>query len=138
MSAIIERYFSFHGRLARLPFFIRSIYLSIASTVLMIASIPLFANGSRILWWAGLVVVIAAIAVPALGEISLTVRRLHDLGLSGYHAIWVAAADAAGTILSYDNSDLALYVSLPLLAIGLWLLFWPGQAGANRFGETPA
>lgn len=135
MSSIVERYFSFHGRLARLPFFIRGVYLSIVMTVLIIASIPLFANGSRILWWAGLAVLIGAIAVPALGEISLTVRRLHDLGLSGYHAIWVSAADAAGTILSYGNEDLAIYAALPLLAIGLWLLFWPGQAGTNRFGE---
>ncbi len=135
MSAIVDRYFSFHGRLARLPFFIRSIYLSIASTLLLIASIPLFSSGSGVLWWAGLAVVIGAIAIPAVGEISLTVRRLHDIGLSGYHAVWVGAADAAGTVLSYGKTDVAIYLSLPLLAIGLWLLFWPGEAGANRFGE---
>lgn len=134
MPALIERYFSFHGRLARLPFFIRGVYLSIAMTVVMIASIPLFANGSRVLWWAGLAVLIGGIGAIAASEVSLTVRRLHDLGLSGYHVIWVAAADVAGSILSYSDNDTALYVALPLLAIGLWLLFWPGQAGTNRFG----
>jgi len=137
MSTILDRYFSFHGRLARLPFFIRGIYLSIVVTVFLVASIPLFANGSRILWWAGLAVLIVGIAIAVVSEISLTVRRLHDLGLSGYHAIWVGAADVVGTILSYSNEDLAVYLSLPLLAIGLWLLFWPGQAAANRFGEAP-
>lgn len=132
MPAIVDRYFSFHGRLARLPFFIRGVYLTIAMMVFLVASIPLFSSELR---WAGFAVLFGGIAVTAAGEISLTVRRLHDLGLSGYHAIWVAAADAAGTILSYGDTDLMVYLSLPLLLIGLWLLFWPGQARANRFGE---
>lgn len=134
MRAIIDRYFSFDGRLARLPFFIRGVYLSIAISVVIVASIPLFANGSRILWWSGLALLIGAIGAIAVSELSLTVRRLHDIGLSGYHAIWVGAADVVGSALSY-STEFVVYLSLPLLAIGLWLLFWPGQAGANRFGE---
>jgi len=27
--------------------------------------------------------------------------------------------------------------ALPLLAVDLWLTFWPGNAGANRFGDAP-
>ena len=63
------------------------------------------------------------------------VRRLHDLGLSGYHAIWVGATQFVSTVLSY-GSDLAVLASLPLGLVGLWLIFWPGNKQDNRFGEA--
>jgi uncharacterized membrane protein YhaH (DUF805 family) len=68
--------------------------------------------------------------------LSLAVRRLHDLGLSGYHAIWVEAADFGATVLSYGPPRMLL-LALPLAAINLWLLLWPGNAEANRFGAVP-
>src|ERR1700733_4673382 len=79
MTTFLDRYFSFHGRLARLPFFIRDIYLGIAGFVLFVASIPLFSNGGRVWWWVGFVEVIASIALFGVGAVSLIVRRLHDL-----------------------------------------------------------
>jgi hypothetical protein len=30
-----------------------------------------------------------------------------------------------------------MLAALPLAAVGLWLLFWPGNREANRFGERP-
>jgi uncharacterized membrane protein YhaH (DUF805 family) len=136
MTTFLDRYFSFHGRLARLPFFIRDIYLGIAGFVLLVASIPLFSNGGRVWWWVGFVEVIASIALFGVGAVSLIVRRLHDLGFSGYHAIWVGAAEAGWTVLSY-GPPASILLGLPLAAIGLWLTFWPGNAGANRFGDCP-
>jgi uncharacterized membrane protein YhaH (DUF805 family) len=133
MRGFFERYFSFDGRLARLPFFIRGVYLGIIGTMFLVASIPLFANGARALWWAGLAVVIGGIAFTLTSEVSLIVRRLHDLGLAGYHAIWVAAAEIGWTIMSY-GSDYAILLALPLFGVGLWLMFYPGQVSANRFG----
>jgi len=61
---------------------------------------------------------------------------LHDLGLSGYHAIWVSAAQTIWVPLSYGPPEVML-AGLPLAAVGLWLLFWPGNRGPNRFGEKP-
>jgi hypothetical protein len=69
-----------------------------------------------------------------VGGFSLTIRRLHDMGLSGYHAIWVSAAQAAWAPLSYGLPEVML-AGLPLAAVGVWLLFWPGNRGPNRFGE---
>jgi uncharacterized membrane protein YhaH (DUF805 family) len=135
MTGWIERYFSFEGRLPRLPFFIRNVYVSIAAAVLIIASIPLFSQGSRVLWWAGIVFLAIAMTASAVSLVSLMVRRLHDLGLSGYHAIWVGVAQVFSTALSY-GSDLAVLASLPLALIGLWLTFWPGQKTDNRFGPA--
>jgi len=126
MTAIAEWYFSFHGALARLPFFVRSIRLGIAISVLIIMSVPLFGSGLTLLWYAGVGVVIIALAALACGTLSLIVRRLHDIGLSGYHVIWVVAAQLGWTALSYGPPQVIL-LGLPLLGICLWLLFYPGK-----------
>jgi uncharacterized membrane protein YhaH (DUF805 family) len=126
MTKLRNRYFSFNGRLARLPSFARSFSLSVAAGVIFFASIPLFSNGARLWWWMGLVVVIASGAVLAVGLASLIVRRLHDLGMSGYNAIWVAVADVGGSVLSYAPPKVLL-LALPLFAINFWLTFWPGN-----------
>jgi|SRR5581483_8246184 len=132
----VGRFFSFDGRLARLPFFLRGIQVGIAASVIFIASLPLFMNGGRLLWWAGIVVVGAALAVLGVSAFSLTARRLHDLGLSGYHALWVVAANVLSEFLSRGSSK-AVLVSLPFAAVGLWLMFWPGNKAANGFGPVP-
>jgi uncharacterized membrane protein YhaH (DUF805 family) len=136
MIPLLERYFSFRGRLARLPFFIRTLYLNIAASLMLAASAPLLWSGGRIGWWAGLCGAAASLAVLAAGLVSLIVRRLHDLGFAGYHLIWAFAAEIAWTALSASGPRFVLD-ALPLLAIDLWLTFWPGNAGANRFGGAP-
>ncbi len=99
-------------------------------------SIPLFSSDTETGYWSGLIVVGAWIALICVGSISLFARRLHDLGLSGYHVIWVVAAQIGAATLSYGPLRVAL-VSLPLAAVGFWLQFWPGNKKANRFGEAP-
>jgi uncharacterized membrane protein YhaH (DUF805 family) len=135
MARIIERYLSFKGRLARLPYFARGFSLSIIAAALGMTSIPLFAQGGP-WWWIGILDVAAVLALLVVGVVSLMVRRLHDLGLSGYHAIWVGAAGAGSEVLSH-GPPIIMLAGLPLAAVGLWLLFWPGNRGANRFGEQP-
>jgi uncharacterized membrane protein YhaH (DUF805 family) len=137
MTNLLRRYFSFHGRLARLPFFIRTLYINIAWAVLTFANMPRFLNGSRALWWAGVVGVIASLVLFGTGLASIFVRRLHDLGFSGYHVVWVAAAEIVWTVLTYGPAG-GILLGLPLFAVDLWLTFWPGNASANRFGEVPA
>ncbi len=133
MANIVGRYFSFEGRLARLPFFARGIYLGVIALPVAMVSIFFFSR-EGLWWWLGISVVVAALVLLAVGSFSLTARRLHDLGLSGYHAIWVGAAQAAWVPLSYGPPEVIL-AGLPLAAVGLWLLFWPGNRGPNRFGE---
>ena len=50
--------------------------------------------------------------------------------------IWAFAAEVAWTALSASAPRFVLD-ALPLLAIDLWLTFWPGNANANRFGDRP-
>ena len=136
MTKLFDRYFSFDGRLARLPYFARSVSLGVTAGVIFFVSIPLFSNGGRLWWWMGLAVVMAALAFLIAGIACLIVRRLHDLGLSGCHAIWVGAARAGASILSCAPPKVML-LALPLFLINFWLTFWPGNKKANRFGEVP-
>jgi uncharacterized membrane protein YhaH (DUF805 family) len=136
MNTLLHRYFSFDGRLARLRFFARNFALGVGPGVLFIASLPLFATDTQLGFWAGVLVVIAGFAVFAVGVASLTVRRLHDLGLSGYHAIWAVAAQAGLVVLPYAPPAKSLF-ALPLAAAWLWVSFWPGSRTANRFGDVP-
>ena len=126
MTSIVDRYFSFHGALARLPFFVRNIHLGLAASVLVVLSVPLFGAGNALLWWAGVAVVTFTLVALIYGALSMIVRRLHDIGLSGYHAIWVAGAELGWTALSY-GPPAVVWLSLPLLGIQVWLLFYPGK-----------
>jgi uncharacterized membrane protein YhaH (DUF805 family) len=135
VANFVRRYLSFEGRLARLPFFGRGVFLGVVAAALGMASTPFFSR-EGLWWWLGILIVAAALILLFVGGVSLTIRRLHDLGLSGYHAIWVSAAQTISVPLSYGPPEVML-AGLPLAAVGLWLLFWPGKRGPNRFGEKP-
>jgi uncharacterized membrane protein YhaH (DUF805 family) len=62
--------------------------------------------------------VTALIAVVVLVLLALTVRRLHDIGTTGFWAV-------------------GLLVPWVSWAFYLLILLWPGQAGANRHGPDP-
>jgi uncharacterized membrane protein YhaH (DUF805 family) len=126
VARVLDRYLLFSGRLARLPFFARGVFLGVATAALAMVSIPFFSQRS-LWWWVGILDVMGAIALFGAGTASLIVRRLHDLGFSGYHAIWVGAAEAGWGVLSYGPPQVML-AGLPFVAICAWL----------TFGERPA
>jgi uncharacterized membrane protein YhaH (DUF805 family) len=130
MSDFFQRYLAFDGRLARLPYFIRSIHVSLAAIVVFFAAVALFANGSPIAWWGGMALVVIAAAILTVCSLSLIVRRLHDIGLSGYHAIWIVAAELGGQALSAAPAPLQP-LALASLAVLLWLQFYPGKTAEN-------
>jgi len=127
MDRFMDKYFSTRGRLVRLPYFTRSVELYIIITLITTASIPLLMSGGDLLWWTGLVLVVIALVILAASSISLVVRRLHDLGMEGYHAVWILP------LLAIPAWGRAPYLAIPLIALTLWLMFWPGQKTPNRF-----
>lgn len=136
MTSLFDRYFSLDGRLARIPFFVRGIRLQIVIQLLFYLSIPFFSSGTKVGYRSGVLIVSVCVGMGCAGQLSLFLRRLHDLGLSGYHLIWITVAQIGAFPLSFRPLRVAL-VSLPLAAVGVWLLFWPGNEEANRFGEVP-
>jgi uncharacterized membrane protein YhaH (DUF805 family) len=57
MANIVGRYFSFEGRLARLPFFGRGFYLGVVTAALAMVSIPFFSR-EGLWWWFGIPIVL--------------------------------------------------------------------------------
>lgn len=77
-----------------------------------------------------------------LASLSLTARRLHDLGYSG----WWQLAPLGGLILiifiamlAGDTGTIALIivVAIAYLIYSLWLLFKEGQRFENKYGADP-
>ena len=133
--------FGFGGRLPRLRYFLLS----------LIPAIVAFATGIMLAMNAGaglavfsqplLVGCIVLLVLAWIVGLSLTVRRLHDLNLSGWWilAIWIVpAALEAGAVRWLNNPQLGSTLSsVVALLIGLWLWLAPGTRGANRFGPDP-
>lgn len=71
----------------------------------------------------------------------LTIKRLHDLGRSGWHLLWIFATGMLGGIDTTDVSAMVGFVSTMSLVVwlgaGLWLLFAPGDLESNEYGPAP-
>lgn len=157
---MLEAYLFLSGRLRRLAYFGYSILLVIILMVITaIMLIP--ARGSPSF---PMVAILTGVVVGGVGfwaTIALTVKRLHDLNLSGWHYAWMwvlpnilgflgnqqyglgllplhmdAAQGAEAAALS-QISILQIIGGLIGLVIGLYLLFWPGTDGSNDYGYRP-
>ncbi len=68
----------------------------------------------------------AVLFVPPI--LSLCARRLHDVGLSGWHVVVLFSIQSIVKSLGLD-----LFASF----VPLFLLFWPGTRGENAYGSDP-
>jgi uncharacterized membrane protein YhaH (DUF805 family) len=77
----------------------------------------------------------AGIILSAWGSLALTVKRLHDMGMTGAHILWITPI----AFVSYEAGEAAhsLVPKLVGVCIALWLLFAPGQAEDNEYGPAP-
>ena len=123
----LRRYFDFRGRSRRREYWMFVLFVLLAILLAGIAMI--IAKGSfrtqadlarTFTGWAGLAM--APLVVPL---IAVTVRRLHDLGLSGW---WLIALPIGAAIPAID-------ALIPLAHIAVMAL--PGRKAGNRFGENP-
>lgn len=108
--------FSFRGRLRRSRYL-----LTLLAAPLALWFAP--AVGAEVLFWLGfdtpimLATSVAMVAV-VLALAAMTVRRLHDIGTTGFWA-------------------LALLAPWVGWLIYLLIMFWPSQDGDNRYGPDP-
>ena len=133
--------FGFSGRLPRLRYFVPSLVAEIIFVgAAFVLAVRIYAAGVQIAW-PTLIACALLLVLVGIVILSLTVRRLHDLDLSGWWVlpIWIVpSAIEGGMALLADNPQLGSSLSGALgLVISLFLWLAPGTRGANRFGPDP-
>jgi len=124
--------FSLQGRLNRLRYFLYTIGLMIFQAIATAVLAPVAVGGSGA---GGLVPMLAIVAIELVVAwcwIALMVKRLHDLGHSGWYVLGLVAILALLTFIFRDPR-----VSYLLFVVVGILSFAPGTKGTNRFGPDP-
>ena len=118
----------FRGRTGRLGFLGWYLLGATYALILLLAFAGLASKtGSVVL------VLLAGVPVVWVGLV-LTVRRLHDIGASGWHVLWLWGVPFAVAWADGIRENATQLITHGIFA-GLCLI--PGTAGPNRFGAPP-
>lgn len=132
-----ETLFGLKGRIARLPYLGYSILSFITACALMIAAVSIARPFDGIGAGLSLLVIIAAFVGLLWANLALSVKRLHDMGYSGLHLIWIYLIQyGAGSIGAVDQTA-GVIASLISIGLGMWMLCAPGDRDDNAFGPHP-
>lgn len=120
-TRIIKAWCSFRGRAGKGE--MREVYSSVGVAWLAVAGIPSVVKCgffSSLSPWVELVapllyVVLAVLSIPLAASM---VRRLHDVGRSGFWLVWLAVPVIGWFLLYY-------------------LRYWESQVGENKYGDPP-
>lgn len=133
-----SRFFSFHGRIGRLAFFLRVLAVFCCLVGLYVLDILLL----RSLRWydsAGLIVslifsafILIWTVLSLVSVLSLTARRLHDFDFSGKWIFPLIICIVLAFVIRFDLGFMLFW--LLSLTVMLVLLALPGTKGKNRFG----
>lgn len=149
---LFKLYFSREGELSRLPFFLSylglmfgyGVFLGIMMFMFMVVIGFGIAGGGSKGFALGIIgLAFATIPVSLIvfySSVVITVKRLHDLGLSGIHVIWIFGINLlTGFTSLFDNiffQIFSLIMALAQIGIALWLLFTPGVQNNSSLVET--
>lgn len=136
----LQRECTTQGRLGRVDFWIRSFALSFLITLCVgLITLPVVALGFSPDWvqW------LSIFALPLYA--SIVVRRLHDVGLSGWWGLPMLCAWGYSVLCGYrarvGMPDIGTDVAAEpwwIVVIGaltvIVLLFWPGSSQPNQYG----
>lgn len=116
---ILSKIFTAEGRLNRLRYLKYMIILAIVSglSTFIMSSMATFLTGDPNGFLVKAITAIWAL-VAGSGNVMLMIRRLHDLGKSGWFAL-IAIIPVIGFVFS------------------IYLFFAPGQIGSNQYGKDP-
>jgi uncharacterized membrane protein YhaH (DUF805 family) len=157
---MLEAYLFLSGRLRRLAYFGYSILLGLILLLIMLIML-LPARGSPSYPTVAFLTFVVVGAIGLWASIALSVKRLHDLNLSGWHYAWMwllpnvlsflgnqqyglglmplhsdALQGAQAAALAHI-SILQIVAGVVGLVIWLFLQFWPGTDGSYVYGYQP-
>lgn len=140
---IVENFFRRDGRLNRMRYFKRNVVLFVVELIILTVITTLgtndldeFSQGSLILFK----VVSIAVMIPFC---CLMIRRLHDLNMNEtlayvFFALIVVSILMDGKdMLKTEPTLLEDALNTVNFIISLYVLFWPGTNGDNRYGSDP-
>ena len=136
VSTCLKKYFDFTGRASRSEFWYFFLFYIITSFLVgwVIGSFVALLGGSVNVLLVVLSVVFIALFIPIL---SVTVRRFHDFGVSG----WMYCAFIVPYVISGFIEDaqpvLALIIDIGTLVIFLVYASKEPNKGKNKFGSVP-
>ena len=122
-------FFDFKGRASRSEFWLFMLFILLVNLAegLVAAILPPLLSGS-------LALAVSLLLLPP--NLGVTVRRLHDRGMSGW---WLLLPISALLCAGLTGGALLLgdLLSLSMCIAYLTILCLPGQPGPNRFGPPP-
>jgi uncharacterized membrane protein YhaH (DUF805 family) len=142
---LVELFFSWRGEISRLPFVLANVGMSfvLGMVILMIIFLTMGSAmmggspegiGGSILIGLGLTIPLILLSIYC--STVLMIKRLHDIGTTGLHVIWIyglgfASAIAGVFVESSAMVAISLMLSIAQLVAYLWLIFMPGN-GVGR------
>ena len=117
-SGLWENLFKTNGRLNRWRYFKRSFAIFFLYIILVIATIAIFLEPTGDISATGFIVFTVLTILLPIGSTCLTIRRLHDLNLTGWFC---------------------LLMTIPAVNTAFWIYttFAPGTIGPNKYGGDP-
>ncbi len=150
MKTLINTFLKSQGRMNRLPYFLCNIALWLVAVVFIMLFYVLMlaggAVGSSVMVIIGFALLIAAVLVFIYSNFMLDIKRFHDMSISTKNALIILISLITLRIVTVVFA----FMSIPLmvsffsvisfisgLIIGLWLLFFRGTVGPNKYGLDP-
>lgn len=137
---LLEKYGSFKGRASRSEFWYFALGLTLLSVIFsflgVLLSVSLDLDRSLLL--IPLFIFALLVFLPTLGA---TIRRYHDVGLSGwiFFALYLLSASFAIFVAAENVAAVraAPWLNAILGLVNLAVLCWPGTQGPNKYGPAP-
>jgi uncharacterized membrane protein YhaH (DUF805 family) len=130
-----HKMFDFDGRIGRFAYLLYTILNWLVTAILVLAGLVLTRPGLTMI--PGILLVVGASVGLIWVNLALTVKRLHDTGRSGAHAIWIALLAVLTAVSASHSSLLALVLAAAIVGVFCWLAYAPGDDGRNLFGPAP-
>ena len=133
--------FGFEGRLPRLRWLGWSCAVFAATAVVW--SLAFFLGYALESQGNGIAMLAAGLVAGVWGivlvwtSLALNAKRLHDLGLSGWHLLWINGANVVAQFTAERVPVLAMLCGLAGLVVAAVFIFKKGTPGPNAYGGDP-